>query len=135
MLPNIKPERYGIKPPKSLLEFALYNCGPKSSLPFPYFHHHAFPPLKTRSTLSLLSALPNQGVFSMLTAPSLPDTVEPFSLKPQSPRSLARTLGRGRRYKVSCELPRAELTSGLRRSCLPLSPQPPSHILLGDGCV
>lgn len=62
----------------------------------------------------------------MLTAPSLPDTVEPCSLKPRSLHSLASTPEEYTRIKlaVSC----CELTLVFHRSCRPVSPAALPHL-------
>lgn len=73
----MKPERYHSKPPKAFVQPAFCSCGSTSPMPFPYFRNHALPFKDTQT--------PSQSrVFSMLTAPSLPDTVEPCSLNPRA---------------------------------------------------
>lgn len=78
--------------------------------------------------------LPNQGVFWMLTAPSLPDTAEPFLLKSPSLRSLASTLGRGRQSLSQPLAAVSWLGCFIAAACLRLPSRPPTSSY-ETGCV
>lgn len=70
----------------------------------------------------------------MLTAPSLPDTAEPFLLKPPSLRSLASTLGRGRQSLSQPLAAVSWLGCFIAAACLRLPSRPPTSSY-ETGCV